>query len=469
MTTECSENTGSAVTAARGIPVRVEAAPVPGGPLALGFAITVAVWTVAYVCRMPMVQAPAALTVTAMLLTVVAGGCVAGRSLPRPFVGSALAGALSGLLDILMIGALFSEIRQSHPDFATPAAVAMWVGGSIALNAALAALGAALARAVSPSRPASLAPPFNAKAVLAWTLPVATLPLITAGGLVTAWGAGLAVPDWPSSFGYNMFLLPLSQMQGGTFYEHAHRLMGTLVGLTSLTLALYLTFHDRRGWVKTFAWILFVCVCLQGLLGGLRVTGRLTSDIDAAAMRPSTALAIVHGVFAQLVFALMAGLACACSRIWQSNAQPLRTPAAQTDYVFTAALVLLMVVQLVLGALLRHLNLFVILHITNSVFVTLLALASGVRAWGIYEGARPIQRAGLVVVVIVFAQLTLGLFALILRHPLAVHPTASHAIFTTLHQANGALLMAACIVLLFWTFRLARFPAPPDAVLPDSP
>src|SRR5262249_56432210 len=65
----------------------------------------------------------------------------------------------------------------------------------------------------------------------------ATGVLIVLGGLVTNTGAGLAVPDWPSTFGHNMFLFPWSQMIGGILYEHSHRLVGALVGLLTLVLS----------------------------------------------------------------------------------------------------------------------------------------------------------------------------------------------------------------------------------------
>ena len=65
----------------------------------------------------------------------------------------------------------------------------------------------------------------------------ATGVLIVFGGLVTNTGAALAVPDWPTTFGHNMFLFPWSRMVGGVFYEHSHRLLGSLVGLLTLALA----------------------------------------------------------------------------------------------------------------------------------------------------------------------------------------------------------------------------------------
>src|SRR5688572_33387912 len=72
---------------------------------------------------------------------------------------------------------------------------------------------------------------------LAWLTAAATLVLVVAGGLVTNTGSALAVPDWPTSFGYNMFTYPWSAMVGGIFYEHSHRLLGSLVGVLTLGLA----------------------------------------------------------------------------------------------------------------------------------------------------------------------------------------------------------------------------------------
>jgi heme a synthase len=75
----------------------------------------------------------------------------------------------------------------------------------------------------------------------------ATLGLIGAGGLVTSHEAGMAVPDWPNTYGYNMFLFPVSQWLGGIFYEHTHRLVAALVGLLTTILAAWLWTRETRG------------------------------------------------------------------------------------------------------------------------------------------------------------------------------------------------------------------------------
>ncbi|MDF1665895.1 MAG: COX15/CtaA family protein, partial [Planctomycetota bacterium] len=100
----------------------------------------------------------------------------------------------------------------------------------------------------------------------------ATFPLIFIGGLVTSKDAGMAVPDWPSTFGYNMFTYPWSKMVGGIFYEHGHRLVGSVVGFLTLTLCLWTAFTEKRAWLRRLTWVALLAVCIQGVMGGLRVT-----------------------------------------------------------------------------------------------------------------------------------------------------------------------------------------------------
>jgi len=123
----------------------------------------------------------------------------------------------------------------------------------------------------------------------------ATCVLIVFGGLVTNTGAALAVPDWPTTFGHNMFLFPWSQMVGGVFYEHSHRLLGSLVGL--LTLALAAVLWPRGGRLRALGIAAVVAVIAQGVIGGLRVV--LLTD----------GLAMVHGPLAQAFFALIVAIA----------------------------------------------------------------------------------------------------------------------------------------------------------------
>src|SRR5205085_8721728 len=82
----------------------------------------------------------------------------------------------------------------------------------------------------------------------------ATFPLIFMGGLVTSHDAGLSVPDWPNSYGYNMFLFPPRLWNGGIRYEHIHRLAGAAVGFLSIVLAIWAWRVERRRWVRRLAY-----------------------------------------------------------------------------------------------------------------------------------------------------------------------------------------------------------------------
>src|SRR3954469_10717870 len=80
----------------------------------------------------------------------------------------------------------------------------------------------------------------------AWLTAIATLLLICSGGMVTSKGVGLAVPDWPTTFGYNMFLFPISKWVGGILFEHTHRLIASVVGMLTILLAVWLSISDER-------------------------------------------------------------------------------------------------------------------------------------------------------------------------------------------------------------------------------
>src|SRR6185503_19836823 len=139
---------------------------------------------------------------------------------------------------------------------------------------------------------------------------LSTLVLICAGGLVTSHGAGMAVPDWPNTFGYNPFLFPISKWVGGIFYEHTHRLIASGVGLLTTILAVWLWLKESRRWLRWLGLIAFFAVVFQGVLGGLRVV--LFKD----------EIGIFHATLAQLFFVMVCAIALFTSRWWLQN-EPL--------------------------------------------------------------------------------------------------------------------------------------------------
>ena len=175
----------------------------------------------------------------------------------------------------------------------------------------------------------------------AWFLALATVLLICSGGMVTSKGAGLAVPDWPTTFGYNMFFFPVSQWVGGIFFEHTHRLIASVIGFLSIILAFWLAFSRAERWIKVLGWVSLGAVVLQGVLGGLRVT--LLKD----------QIGIFHACLAQGFLALVVIIALALSPVWR-RLRPSRAvpPKAMASLAILATA--LIYVQLGLGATMRH-------------------------------------------------------------------------------------------------------------------
>ena len=171
---------------------------------------------------------------------------------------------------------------------------------------------------------------------------VATLLLIGIGGLVTSHGAGMAVPDWPTTYGYNMFLFPPSYWIGGIFYEHSHRLFASFVGLLTTILAIWLWVKDTRSWLRWLGVAAFFAVVLQGILGGLRVT--LYKD----------EIGIVHAALAQSFLVLVSLIALFTSSWWRKAGESIRPPLSRATVHTVLIATLLIFGQLVLGATMRH-------------------------------------------------------------------------------------------------------------------
>lgn len=177
--------------------------------------------------------------------------------------------------------------------------------------------------------------------LLGWFTLAATLLLICSGGLVTSKGVGMAVPDWPTSYGYNMFLFPVSRWVGGVFYEHTHRLLATGVGFLTMILAVSLLVVEKRPWMKYLGVAAFFAVVVQGLLGGLRVT-LFKNEIG-----------IFHGILAQLFLCCVACIVLFTSKSFVSG-NFFKGSAPGTMRWAALALVLGMFVQLAIGAAMRH-------------------------------------------------------------------------------------------------------------------
>jgi heme a synthase len=256
----------------------------------------------------------------------------------------------------------------------------------------------------------------------------ATAVLIVLGGLVTNTGAALAVPDWPSTFGHNMFLFPRSRMVGGVFYEHSHRLAGALVGLLTVTLAAALWREGGR--LRQLGLVAVAVVLAQGLLGGLRVV--LLQDT----------LAIIHGSVAPAFFALLAALSMLTSPRGRVAAASL-DPALKGLTVVTAAL---LYVQIVFGALLAHAG-PLDLHLAGAVLVFAFVPIVTVRLRRTMDAvAAPVAT---LLLVLLGVQLVLGVWLLLARFSsvLILGGRVTAVLLPVVHRLVGSLVLGAAVVL----------------------
>lgn len=169
---------------------------------------------------------------------------------------------------------------------------------------------------------------------------VATFLLIGLGGLVTSKGAGMSVPDWPTTYGYNMFLFPMYKWIGGIRYEHSHRLLASVVGMLTTVLAVWLWAQERRKWLHWLGISAFLLVIAQGILGGLRVRWQMDW------------LGVPHGAVAQTFLVLTASIALFTSRWWMTLEKPAEVPRGLRSHILWVTV--LIFIQLLIGATMRH-------------------------------------------------------------------------------------------------------------------
>lgn len=281
---------------------------------------------------------------------------------------------------------------------------------------------------------------------------IVAIVLLAWGAFVTSIDAGLAVPDWPTSFdSYDPFN-PWPRWWAITpvLAEHGHRLMGALVGFLTVILAIWTWSSDSRSWMRRLGWGALALVILQGTLGGLRV---VWVSLD---------LAVVHACVAQLFFALLASMTLFQSRTWHDPPRmPQRSAVKHILWVAPAAVYL----QIVFGALLRHPGTgidttLVAIHLGWAFVATALiaVLISRIRTTMPMGGLLERLSGGLGV--ILFLQVALGLFAyfVLLDETGRIQPSNVQVIANSAHMVIGALLFATSVTTSLLAARTRSLP-----------
>ena len=262
----------------------------------------------------------------------------------------------------------------------------------------------------------------------------ATLFLIFVGGMVTSTGSGLAVPDWPLSYGT---LFP--PMVGGIFYEHAHRMVAAGVGMVMLGLAVWLGAKEKRRWVRTLGFWALAAVVAQGVLGGLTVLFFLP-----------TAISVSHALLAQSFFIVTILIAYSQSTERQARdvnpvgdeiSNGVNPKVLKLSLLFSA----LVYVQLLLGALMRHMSsdpavsrLFYI-HLLGAAAIAVCLSLLNIFCIKWYGEERRILSTLSLLDLLFLTQLVLGLLTVLTQKS----PTV-----TSFHVVTGAAVLGASVILI---------------------
>lgn len=271
-------------------------------------------------------------------------------------------------------------------------------------------------------------------------LAAATFLLIVAGGLVTSTESGLSVPDWPLSYGS---LFP--PMVGGIRFEHTHRLIAGTIGLLTLLLTVLAWKFDKRSWIRGLSLAALVLVVIQAVLGGLTVIYLLPTWISVS-----------HACMGQTFFCLIAALAFFTSREWRDPVQP---PAKVSGHIFRlfAITTVFVYLQLIAGAIVRHtpghgINFHIILGVLVAMHVMFMLFRCAFHTE--LRDAFLLHSLFFTLLVLTQVMLGLGAFMTTLVMAKAPSPRVIEVLLTAAHQANGALVLAASLLI---TIRAGRY------------
>jgi cytochrome c oxidase assembly protein subunit 15 len=287
-----------------------------------------------------------------------------------------------------------------------------------------------------------------------------TVLLVLAGSLVTSTGSGLSVPDWPTTYGWNMLTFPPSRWVGGILYEHGHRLIATAVGLLSIVLAAWLWLSEPRRWMKWLGVAALGAVIAQGILGGLTVLFFLPASISTA-----------HAGLAEIFFCLIVSIALFTSPEWVEgygwkpdaggeSEERLRALATTTTG--------LIYIQILLGATMRHTGAGLAIpdfplmfghllpthwdpriaihfsHRIGALVVVLSVLATSTYVWRHQRQRRELTRPAGLLVALAIVQTTLGALTVLSRRDIGIN---------SLHVVCGALVLTTSLVLTLRSWR----------------
>ncbi len=274
--------------------------------------------------------------------------------------------------------------------------------------------------------------------------------LLSAGALVTSTSSGLSVPDWPSTYGENLFFFPIKKWVGGIFFEHGHRLIASFIGFLTIILSILIWKFEHRIWLKKLGFIALFLVIIQGIFGGITVLFYLPQFVST-----------VHATLAQTFFCVVVGITFFLSKnfndkknieITNENKFKLkRISSLTTIFIF---------IQLIFGALLRHSKTFSQINFQNIFLYPHIFIASVVLFFVIknFLTCRKLQDFktyyySKMILILVLVQIALGILTLIFRLETnnSLNWEWNVIIVTVVHLLLGALILATSLIQLLHT------------------
>jgi cytochrome c oxidase assembly protein subunit 15 len=284
-----------------------------------------------------------------------------------------------------------------------------------------------------------------------------TVLLILAGSLVTSHDAGLSVPDWPTSYGWNMFTFPPSMWVANILYEHGHRLIASTVGVLTIIMAVWLWIAEPRRWLRWFGVATLGSVVAQGLLGGLTVLFFLPAAISTA-----------HAALAEIFFCMTVAIAIFTSPGWIAGYETTARRAGPGVRRLATAATIVIYTQILVGATMRHTGaglaipdfpwMFghllpdhwsraIAIHFTHRVgalLVTLTSLSLFAHVASGYRDRRELMRPAALILALVAVQVTLGALTVLSRRDPWIN---------SFHVVCGAMVLTTSLVLTLRSWR----------------
>jgi len=296
-----------------------------------------------------------------------------------------------------------------------------------------------------------------------------TLMLIFAGAMVTSTGSGLSVPDWPLNYG--MIVPP---MVGGILYEAGHRLIASFVGFLVIIQAIWLQVREPKRFVRTLGWISLGAVIVQGVLGGMTVLF----------LQPH-ALSEAHAGVAEIFLCINVSIAFFTSRSFLALREQ---KVDHAPVAATTALVVMVYLQIIAGAVMRHLGAGLAIpdfplsfghlvpaftssaiaanftHRAGAVLVTIALIVAVSQAFRFKQ----LRNLAIGLVAVIVLQIFLGAEVIWSGDPKLYHylggaASVKHAAIISFHVVTGALTLALSMLLALTTRTVSRRTAPAQA------